>query len=570
MNTKNQKAAPIAAIDALGRRLIMPGRAPKKRAGRYVGMFYFVNLQWEGRALGDNTEIWNRTPEAFQDPDHPVWDCGACYWGKPLFGYYAHDDEWVIRRHVMMLMQADIDFIVFDTTNLSMHAEVSQKVLSILEEFREAGWDAPQAVYYTNSESGKRVREIYDAVYKPGKFRGSWFMWEGKPLIIGRPEQCDDETRSFFTFRLSQWPTEARHETGGFPWIAFERPQPVFLAADGKPETVSVSVAQHPQIRFGDSAFHGEQANWGRSYHTTFYKSGNDKNSGAVRYGYNIAEQWERAIVADPQIVFVTGWNEWVAGVMKCRGSRRPVTFVDTASQEFSRDIEPMAGGHLDNYYMQLIDQVRRFKGVEDTAEASDKTSIDIAGGFGQWDGVTPAYRGFPFFDIPRNHTGMDGQQYTSDGGCNTFDVMKLARDDKYLYIYVKCFRDIAPYDFTNRMNLLLRVQRAGGEYDAADWPDWEGYHFLLNHEGMDRDYTFLCESLGGWRWKPAATVLRREEGSELHAAIPLDSLRLAGSEHFEVWFKWADRLEELEAVEDFYLNGCTAPYGRGSFIYKV
>jgi hypothetical protein len=38
------------------------------------------------------------------------------------------------------------------------------------------------------------------------------------------------------------------------------------------------------------------------------------------------------------------------------------VIFVDEFIQEFSRDIEPMNGGHGDNYYYQLVDYVRRYK----------------------------------------------------------------------------------------------------------------------------------------------------------------------------------------------------------------
>ena len=31
-------------------------------------------------------------------------------------------------------------------------------------------------------------------------------------------------------------------------------------------------------------------------------------------YGYNFQEQWARALQVDPDMVFITGWNEWVMG----------------------------------------------------------------------------------------------------------------------------------------------------------------------------------------------------------------------------------------------------------------
>ena len=62
---------------------------------------------------------------------------------------------------------------------------------------------------------------------------------------------------------------------------------------------------------------------------------------------------WKRTLELDPPFVMVTGWNEWVAG----RGGEPggPVVFVDQFDQESSRDIEPVKGGHADNYY-QIMD----------------------------------------------------------------------------------------------------------------------------------------------------------------------------------------------------------------------
>ena len=92
--------------------------------------------------------------------------------------------------------------------------------------------------------------------------------------------------------------------------MSFERPQHVFRDKNGNPEVISVSVAQHPQIKFGDSAMYGEIRNRGRAFHDGY----NDKTKGALNWGFNIAEQWEYAIAQDPKIIFVTGWNEWSMG----------------------------------------------------------------------------------------------------------------------------------------------------------------------------------------------------------------------------------------------------------------
>jgi len=50
---------------------------------------------------------------------------------------------------------------------------------------------------------------------------------------------------------------------------------------------------------------------FGRSY---THHSGLIGGTDAVNHGYNFQEQWERALQLDPQFIFVTGWNEWIAG----------------------------------------------------------------------------------------------------------------------------------------------------------------------------------------------------------------------------------------------------------------
>ncbi len=48
----------------------------------------------------------------------------------------------------------------------------------------------------------------------------------------------------------------------------------------------------------------------GRSWH----QGARDTREGAVNLGLNFDEQWRLAIEVDPKFIFVTGWNEWIAG----------------------------------------------------------------------------------------------------------------------------------------------------------------------------------------------------------------------------------------------------------------
>ena len=100
----------------------------------------------------------------------------------------------------------------------------------------------------------------------------------------------------------------------------------------------------------------------GRNYHD----GRNDESPGAVQYGHNFAEQWERAIEKAPAFVFVTGWNQWFAGNLPKSVAENigetdaAVFFCDTFNQVNSSDIEPMKGGHGDNYYYQMVNYIVR------------------------------------------------------------------------------------------------------------------------------------------------------------------------------------------------------------------
>ena len=556
---KNAAFGALHAPDDLGRLLPNEEQTGNARPDRVVGCFYFLTHGAGKRAANapcNITSVMKEHPEALDSLDHPAWGSGSMYWDEPLFGYYFQTDRWVLRRHVKLLTQAGIDFLIFDTTNRVTFWPHVKALLEVLDEYRREGWDVPKVAYYTNTLSGDTVNEIWHDLYEPGLFRELWFRWEGKPFIIADPEQCTREQKDFFTFRLPQWPTEQKKQ-GGCPWIDFERPQRAWQNEKGENEIVPVSVAQHPNLSFGDGAFYGDPVPRGRAYHD----ARNDKTPEALAYGYNMAEQWERAIELDPQMVFFTGWNEWTVG--RIRGDEpRPVLLIDQADREYSRDVEPMRGGFFDNYYMQLCDYVRRYKGSPALPAKRRKQPIDIAASFDQWNGV-PEYWAMPFGTVPRNAEGQGGVIYKDETGRNEFECLKVAHDCENVYFYARTREDIEFNMFTKWMILLIGVK--GRPYA----PSWHGFHYIVNDIVLDGCTTFLQTCLGGWRFGKNTRVGYRRENRELMIRIPR---RLLGLEQdsFELYFKWADHTGQNETVSDYYLHGDSAPYGRFSWIYRA
>ena len=547
---------PVLGTDSLGRTLVTAEQAGpvKTDKKRQVGMFYFV---WCGSGQHRHDpaipeEILKKHPEAAFDQNHPAWvnkPPAYYHWGEPFFGFYYSNDEWVIRKHMEMLTLAGIDFLFFDTTNASYYERTTRLIMKVLHDFNEQGWNAPKVMYYTNTKSGETIQGIYENIYKKNVYPDTWYYIDGKPAIIGKPEDCSEEAREFFSIQLSQWPIEADKD-GGWPWIDFRRPQKMYTKADGSDSVVNVAVAQHPQIFMGDSLMYGEKGNWGRSYHHGVHEQENDPN--AYLYGYNIAEEWENARELDPDYVLVTGWNEWIAGKwdhFPVRNGNRVVSFVDLSCCEFSRDIDLMRGGYFDNYYMQLISDVRKYKGCEEIPAQKGKT-IEINNNFHQWDDVEVSYKGFDGA-INRCAEGYGSKIYKNDTMRNNIVESKVTFDAENVYFYVRTSRAITPeFSEGSWMNLFIK---AGEE------------SFIANYKPVDRDTTTLAR--GEFEGETVGEISYNYLHDEMHLAIPRKKLGLG--EDVSFMFKWGDSTEKFTCVEDFYENGNVAPLGRVYYPFK-
>ena len=147
---KNTDMRCVHGADRLGR--VIPETT--ERRNRLVGIFYFVCNTFRGDTPPrDVSRILTEDPTAATEMDHPAWN-GTASWGEPLFGYYMTGDEWVIREHIEMLSFADVDFLVFDTTNRAIFYEQVTKIMSLLEEYVDAGFNVPKVVFYTNTKAG--------------------------------------------------------------------------------------------------------------------------------------------------------------------------------------------------------------------------------------------------------------------------------------------------------------------------------------------------------------------------------------------------------------------------------
>ena len=100
-------------------------------------------------------------------------------------GYFLSKDEWVIRKDMSMLADAGVDVLVMDVTNAVRYWDEWDVLFPTMEKMRAEGNKVPQFCFWSfNGPAITVVQDLYDRIYKEGKYRDLWFYWDGKPLIL--------------------------------------------------------------------------------------------------------------------------------------------------------------------------------------------------------------------------------------------------------------------------------------------------------------------------------------------------------------------------------------------------
>ena len=578
-NTDINRFGGYAATDDLGRSLYDSTEVGVigSQGEHYVGLFYFL---WLGKHAPTDS-IYNLQEILDSLPREDWGKLSTGKYGKlhefhfaaePLYGYYFINDEWVLRKHMALLTNAGVDFLFFDTTNNFTYSDTALKVMKILHELNEQGYDAPQVTFYTNTAAATRIRGIYDDIYAQNLYPDTWLMIDGKPVMIGpRDANVDD----FFTMKINQWPTERENHVNAWPWMDGKRPQYVYKDADGKDSAINVSVAQHRSTwRFSDSVYDMmDRGNLGRSYGeakindnlTEKYYNAIAENPDLYKQGLNFQTQWDVAIKQDVPYVLVTGWNEWIAARQDT--SDEYAHFVDLASVEFSRDIEMMKGGYFDNYYVQLAFNIQRLKGTAPIILQDGRNPINVTGDFAQWDSVATTYTD-PIKDcLDRNYAGYGNQTYTDTTGNNDLTAFKITHDTKNVYFYAETRFDVSkPADGASWMQLFI-------DADQNAETGWYGYDYIVNYAAKG-DFTTTVAKYNGeggaYSFEVIGEVSYRAKGNQLMIEVPLALLGVEHCDYINFDFKWADSDSKITTMEQFYTEGDAAPLGRMNFSFNT
>ncbi|MBO4327370.1 MAG: YwaF family protein [Clostridia bacterium] len=561
------------ATDDLSRITPIGNENIQVRNDRKVGVFYFLCWVGAGIHVQDNTKIYlEKGLDGLKS--YLEKSGGEAYWAEPYFGYYKNSDAWVYRKHAYMLEAAGVDFIFLDVSNREVFTSGHTLLFDTWLQIRKEGGHTPQICFLTGDTPetfSADVKNLRRSVYSEKnweKYEELFFKWEGKPLIFGNISGVDEETRNYLNEKFTVRGCWAWCDSDGY-WTWMDETwndgsgnyvQHKGRDLNGTFEEMSVTAGHHASSSKGRSYVNGVQPdNWMGDFMFTYDET---------RKGLGFASQFEAAIKADPQVIMITGWNEWIAGNGRGQNylaltSIKNVCYVDEFNPEFSRDIEPMkirdGVGFGDNFYYQMVYYIRKYKGFSELKLSSGQTSI-AAGDIDAWSRVGPEFRD-TIGDVEfRDTYSYDSAfKYINGTGRNDFDFAKVSQDADYLYFMVKTVNDIVLADDSTWMNLLI-------DTDMDHSTGWEGYDIVLNRE---RDQGKISvEKFDGNAWTSQKIGDAEYSVSGQYLTVKLEKallgLKSGAAANFD--FKWTDNSTETGEIMEFMDLGDTAPNDRFNF----
>ena len=338
------------------------------------------------------------------------------------------------------------------------------------------------------------VQDLYDRIYKAEKYKDLWFYWDGKPLLLynnnpisdangkmlpcpnlhydpaaktdpnhphyGDPDYAEEfykdytkEVKEFFTLRGMWW---GYYEWQGKRYVGTEdkwsfgltwrqtgtRPAAGRFGLKHKGIKEEVLSPQHSiHQALPENPGHGNtqpelnEQDLPVPTYVPWLKKTVEHPEG---YGIYFQERWDEALSQNPQFLYINDWNEYTAGKYHPgEGKTTPFMrrdsnyfFVDQYNPEFNRAIMPMKGGYTDNYYMQMAQNIRRYKGVRPIPEMNGLAEMAIDGEFADWGAVGVEYRDTAGDTFHRNYKGYGGLHYTNDSGRNDIITCKAAGEE--------------------------------------------------------------------------------------------------------------------------------------------
>ena len=450
--------------------------------------------------------------------------------------------------------------------------------------------DKPLLLYNSNpfvDATGKKYQNR-NPHYQPDAVNNKEHPNHGNPDYTSEFYQdYTSEVKNFFTLRTMWWGywkwagkrfvgTENNWSFGldlGHEPVKILKPEQLVSTRDGVAEQAAVTPAQHSTTMIGKSwsrATGEPQLNEFDLPVPTYVPWLGKTVDNPEGYGIYFQERFDEAIACDPQFLYINDWNEWIAGKYHPEPGqhynfmRRPDStyrFIDQYNAEFNRGIQPMKDGYTDNYYMQMAQNIRRYKGVRPIPEHSGFNSIKIDGEFDDWHSIAVEFRDASHDTFHRDYPGYGGMHYRNDSGRNDIITCKVAIDPQHINFFVETREALTAHTDRNWMLLLINA-------DSSHATGWHGYDFIINHELIDEKTTTLKKFIdqdSKTEWQTVSRLKYRANGNRMEIAVPRELLAVSeNSITFD--FHWCDNPQDLINPISLCTHGDSAPNRRFNY----
>jgi hypothetical protein len=355
-------------------------------------------------------------------------------------------------------------------------------------------------------------------------------------------------------------------------------PDQLVSTHNGKKEEFAVTPAQHPSSLVGKSWSRADgepQLNEHDMPVDTYVPWLKKTVKNPEGYGVYFQERWDEALKADPSFLYLNDWNEWTAGKYPPEGGgtvnfmrrKNSYFFVDQYNAEFNRAMQPMKGGYTDNYYMQLAQNIRKYKGVRPIPRLKGLSRIRIDGDFDDWKSQKTEYRDTKGDVVHRDYAGYGGLRYLDSSGRNDIITCKVAIDHSYINFYAETSQPLTSPTGKNWMMLFI-------DTDQNANTGWYGYDYMINKKVIDDKTTTLMRydaKAPGDHWVEVKRLAYRYTANKLEVSVPRSVLKLqATALSFD--FHWNDNVEALTDPISISTSGDSAPNRRFNYrlIWKI
>ncbi len=562
----------------------------KSKNDKYVGMYYTLTHGYFQHNKGITK---SRSVMEVLEKDHINLEWNALdpsktvvnyFMTEPEDGYINSSDSWYERKQLIMLGNAGVDFIFIDLTNDIVPWEALEITMREICDLQKIGFPSPKLVMWTQKHDNalnldkQQITDLYTNIYKAGKYKDAWFFYQGKPLFLGPSDVItDSEILNYFNWRymwadqdgngkwnfMTGYPQkQGKDFSGGFEQLVLMKAYGGAFRPKGEGRT--------PPI--------GSSGRWADKYMPTL----NDLWYSPTETGKGefLKEQFKRLTELEaqgqsPRFLTFSQWNEYGAGAWRCTSgdantyyfygrNLNPATdrwMIDGFNIEFNRDMGPIKGYFTDNYYYQVCDYIRRFKGMQPPQAVSPASTIKIDGSFDEWYSLSPLFRDV-LGDIKQRDYVCDETllRYVNKTGRNDIIESRVARDASNLYFYAKTADKLTNYFDPNWMLLYIDADRNSST-------GWNGYDYVINMGVTNINNTTIKQYSNG-TWKQIGTASYALNGNEIEISVAKNLLGLNNANP-QFYFKWIDNQQKLNDIIDVLSNGDAAPDRRFSYYYN-